>query len=259
MSGPSGTSSGSSSSSSLPASRDPSSSSSRPSGPHTHTPPQSSSTSAGIHPHLSSSAHSHRNAASDDPYSNMMAEYEDRNRPSAQPEKCFTFCSQRADARPLCRMFCLRKRLPIRTQAEDLARLRPGLSGVPKREELAVPTYPMTAPIFPAFHPQVVETTTPALPEAALPKKSGLMKKDESWFGGLTSWSPFEALRRRLDPYSFVYVRGTPDGVVGRYMEEMEYDDGDHDFGTISRGATESVQKRRLENKLEWLEWGDHG
>lgn len=252
MSGTTGSSSGSSSSSSLPPSRDPSSSSSRPSGPHPHPPPHQSTASSPHHPHLSSGGH--RAANSDDPYSNMLAMYEARNRPSAQPEKCFTFCSQRADAPPLCRMFCLRKRLPARTQAEDLARLRPG---VPKREELASPTFPMTAPIVPAYYPQIAQTVPP--PEPTSVKTRGTGKKDESWLAGLSAWSPFEALKRRLDPYSFIYVRGTPDGVVGRYMEEMEYDDGENDFGVVSRGATAMVQKRRLDNKLEWLEWGDHG
>jgi len=191
---------------------------------------------------------------SNDPYSNMMAAYEERNRPSAQPEKCFTFCSQRADAPPLCRMFCLRKRQPIRTQAEDLARLRPGIA---KREELASPTFPMTAPIVPAYHPEQAQSSLDnALPRAG---QRQMGKTEGSWLAGLSGWSPFDALRRRLDPYSFIYVRGTPDGVVGRYMEEMEYDDGENDFGTISRGASAAVQKRKLTNQLEWLEWGDHG
>lgn len=96
--------------------------------------------------------------------------------------------------------------------------------------------------------------------DAASPTSFGKSKKEETeqrgWFGG---WSPFEALKRRLDPYSIVYVKGTPDGVVGRYMEEMEYDDGQYDFGAISRGAGSLAARRREENRWEWLDWGDHG
>ena len=76
----------------------------------------------------------------------------------------------------------------------------------------------------------------------------------------LMSWSPFESLRKRLEPYSLVYIRGTPDGVIGRYMEEMECDDGQYDFGSISRGASHlQSRKRREDIGIEFLDWGDHG
>lgn len=74
-----------------------------------------------------------------------------------------------------------------------------------------------------------------------------------------THWSfnPFAALRRAADPYSIIYVRGTPDGVIGRYMEEMESDDGHRDFGeSISRHAK---QKGREERVMEYLDWGEEG
>lgn len=45
--------------------------------------------------------------------------------PSSTPEKCLTFCSQRADAPPICRMLCLRRRPKQLSRAEELERLRP--------------------------------------------------------------------------------------------------------------------------------------
>jgi hypothetical protein len=71
-------------------------------------------------------------------------------------------------------------------------------------------------------------------------------------------WNPFKALESRLSPYSFIYVKGTPDGVVGRYMEELEGDDGNYDFGSISRGASESI-RRRGRAGWEYIDWGAHG
>ncbi|KAK1920552.1 hypothetical protein DB88DRAFT_493570 [Papiliotrema laurentii] len=129
-------------------------------------------------------------------------------------------------------MFCLRKRQLLNTQAEDLARLRP-------------------PPLRYTNHSEAAET------DATDKSRNHGSKTTATTKGG--SWSPFEALRRRLDPYSFIYVRGTPDGVVGRYMEEVEYDDGQYDFGSISRGASDLAKRRREENRWEWLDWGDHG
>lgn len=74
-------------------------------------------------------------------------------------------------------------------------------------------------------------------------------------------YSPIETLRSRITPYSIIYIRGTPDGVIGRYMEELEWDDGVYDFKGISRGqvAKSGGRRRDEEPKMEWLEWGDHG
>lgn len=72
------------------------------------------------------------------------------------------------------------------------------------------------------------------------------------------SWNPFESLRRAVTPYSLIYVRGTIDGVVGRYMEEMESDDGICDFGALSRGADDQARRRR-DGGWEYLDWDDHG
>lgn len=192
-------------------------------------------------------------AAELDPYAVHRKLYEEQNRPSAMPEKCFTFCSQRAEGAPLCRMFCLRKRPALGSQKDDIARLRPpkfrdaqgsgqvqgvqGLAGVVESR---------------AGHEAL------ARPAASMRRETDSAASSKTWFAGLTSWSPFEALKRRLDPYSIIYVRGTPEGVVGRYMEELEYDDGEHDFGAISRGADKAT-RRRGHDGWEYLDWGDHG
>jgi hypothetical protein len=139
--------------------------------------------------------------------------------PPSKPEKCLTFCSQRNDAQPICRMFCLRRR-PIRTtQSEDLAKLRS------------------------SFQPKSVDNVIPR----------ELSTSGWSWT------SPFDGLRKTLEPYSFIYARGTPDGVVGRYMEELEYDDGVRDFGGLSRHATELPRRTWEDDKLEVLNWGTEG
>ena len=122
------------------------------------------------------------------------------------PEKCLTWCSQRNDMPALCRMLCLRKREPLDTQSEALAKLRPSRHG------------------------------------------------DEQ--GAVASM--FESLRAKLAPYSLVYVKGTADGVVGRYMEELDMDDGQYDFGPISRHAPPAL-RRKSTNHVEYLEWGEAG
>jgi hypothetical protein len=65
-------------------------------------------------------------------------------------------------------------------------------------------------------------------------------------------------MEKRAAPYSFIYVKGTPEGVIGRYMEEMEGDDGNRDFGSVSRGASDLV-RRRGAGGWEYLDWGEHG
>ena len=222
-----------------------------------------------------------------DPYEQHRALYAQQNPPSAIPERCLTFCTQRADAPPLCRMFCLRKRQAVSSQREDLARLRPpkirdasvgaaalsnatpgasgsrhgGIAPVTAADTLSIPTSTSAFPSSSSAVPGPSSRTGPALSsrDTATGTSHAAPDKEGSWFAGLGAWSPFDALKRTLDPYSFVYVRGTPDGVVGRYMEEMEYDDGAHDFGTISRGAGKALARRREENQWEWLDWGDHG
>ena len=162
-----------------------------------------------------------------DPYAEFHA-FKEHQRQTAVPEKCLTFCSQRADAPPMCRMFCLRRRQLALSQAEELARLR-----APSRN---------------------VEHASTRSMEQISPAPSSSAEPTSFW----SAWSPFEALRRKLAPYSFIYVRGTPEGIVGRYMEELEYDDGYRDFGTISRG-TDTEGKRKREVQMEWLEWGANG
>ncbi|WWD20687.1 hypothetical protein CI109_105163 [Kwoniella shandongensis] len=148
------------------------------------------------------------------------------------PEKCFSFCTQSDEARPLCRMLCLRKRTPLPTREEQLRRLRP--PSVSK----SLPSSGITSEITPS----------------ASSSASGSL----SWLS-----APFETLKRKIDPYSIIYVRGTPDGVVGRYMEELEWDDGEYDFGSVSRGVVSGASgKKRNRDEvrgMEWMEWGDQG
>lgn len=68
----------------------------------------------------------------------------------------------------------------------------------------------------------------------------------------------FESMRARLAPYSLIYVKGSPEGVVGRYMEELDGDDGIYDFGPVSRHAPLSL-RRKSTNNIEWLDWEDAG
>ena len=42
-------------------------------------------------------------------------------------------------------------------------------------------------------------------------------------------------------------------------MEELESDDGQYDFGSISRGAAHLRRRKREDEKIEFLEWGEHG
>lgn len=72
------------------------------------------------------------------------------------------------------------------------------------------------------------------------------------------AWNPFKALERRFAPWSFIYVKGSPEGVVGRYMEELEGDDGNRDFGSVSRGASD-LQRRKAGDGMEYIDWGEHG
>jgi hypothetical protein len=105
-------------------------------------------------------------------------------------------------------MLCLRRRDPLPSQAQALAKLRPD-----------------SAP-----------ESTPA------PVSVGAF---------------FDAWRARLAPYSLIYVKGTPEGVVGRYMEELDADDGQHDLGAVSRWAPDKV--RRRSEGVEYLDWGEAG
>ncbi|WOO79324.1 uncharacterized protein LOC62_02G002849 [Vanrija pseudolonga] len=70
--------------------------------------------------------------------------------------------------------------------------------------------------------------------------------------------APFEALRVGISPYSIVYVKGTTEGVVGRYQEELEGDDGIYDFGPLSRHAPADLA-RKSTGGFEWLDWAENG
>jgi hypothetical protein len=142
------------------------------------------------------------------------------------PEKCFTFCTQAQDRQPLCRMFCLRRRRAVVTQGEQLAKLRPA------KEKVS------------ADHDHDYERNTST--------KSKSDHESGRW------WNPFRALENRFSPYSFIYIKGTPEGVVGRYMEELEGDDGNRDFGAISRGASD-LTRRKNGGGMEYIDWGEHG
>lgn len=78
----------------------------------------------------------------------------------------------------------------------------------------------------------------------------GREKKDDIGF--------FEAWRAKLAPYSFIYVKGTPEGVVGRYMEELDADDGQYDFGPVSRHAPHTI-RRKSDGSIEYFDWGEAG
>lgn len=141
-------------------------------------------------------------------------------------------------------MLCLRRRPKVLSRGEELARLK----GRDVRKEREAVTADRET--FNAFSSSSI-----------INAKSGPSRENVSFnpFAGLmpTTWNPFLALKRAVDPYSIVYVRGTPDGVVGRYMEEMEYDDGNRDFGeSISRHAK---PRGRDERVMEYLDWGEEG
>lgn len=140
-------------------------------------------------------------------------------------------------------MLCVRKRAPVRSREEQLKRLRPQLRVRQGEVESA------SASVFAS----VVSSSEQTLSSSSSPPPP------PSIFDWLHS--PIETLRSRITPYSIIYIRGTPDGVIGRYMEELEWDDGVYDFKGISRGqVAKSAGRRRDEDfKMEWLEWGDHG
>jgi len=118
----------------------------------------------------------------------------------------------------------MRRRRPIVTQGEQLAKLRPEKASAGHDHD----------------HDHDYLSTS----------------KSTSGTGGW--WNPFKALENRFAPYSFIYVKGTPEGVVGRYMEELEGDDGNRDFGAISRGASD-LTRRKNGGGMEYIDWGEHG
>jgi hypothetical protein len=87
------------------------------------------------------------------------------------------------------------------------------------------------------------------------------VSEEGNWSESIQSkwrWNPFKALERKMNPWSFIYVKGSPEGVVGRYMEELEGDEGNNDFGSISRNATD-LQRRKSPGGMEYIDWGEHG
>lgn len=161
------------------------------------------------------------------------------------PEKCLTFCSQSQENQPICRMFCLRRRRPIATQEEQIARLRPTSASQSHR----------------AYNQSNTQSISTAKSGGGAGADSSTNISGEgSILPGMTvsGWNPFKALERRMNPWSFIYVKGTPEGVVGRYMEELEGDDGNSDFGSISRNASE-LQRRKSPGGMEYIDWGEHG
>lgn len=188
-------------------------------------------------PYYQSQTHPGIIAAAVDPEQVRREEMEARQR--AMPEKCFSWCTQSEMAKPLCRMVCLRKRgvgaAAGMTREEQLKRLRPRQ---PQRIESASGGGGGVESVVSPPSPSIVD-----------------------WL-----YSPIATLGSRLSPYSIIYIRGTPDGVIGRYMEELEWDDGIYDFKGLSRGqmakSADGVgggRKREEDQKMEWLEWGDHG
>lgn len=183
-------------------------------------------------------------AAAADPEQVRREEMEARQR--AMPEKCFSWCTQSEMARPFCRMVCLRKRgkgVGVgMTREEQLERLRPRQKQRIQVESASASADALASVISPS------------------PSPSSSSSSIVEWLS-----SPIATLRSRLTPYSIIYIRGTPDGVIGRYMEELEWDDGVYDFKGLSRGQVAksagrgSGRGRDEDPKMEWLEWGDQG
>jgi hypothetical protein len=142
-------------------------------------------------------------------------------------------------------MLCLRRRAKILSRTEDLARLKgKGVRRDPVQRADPQPT------LLDQWTSTANGSGGGSSSEAARPFSS--FNPFSGW-----DWNPFSALRKAVEPYSIIYVRGTPDGVVGRYMEEMEADDGNRDFGeTISRHAKPRGREERV---MEYLDWGDEG
>lgn len=63
-----------------------------------------------------------------------------------------------------------------------------------------------------------------------------------------SAWSPFELLRNWAEQRSIVYVRGTPNGVYGCYLEEMSHVQGS--LSGLKRGKEQEYYSKR---------WGDEG
>jgi hypothetical protein len=118
-------------------------------------------------------------------------------------------------------MLCFRRRAPLSTREETLARLRPQTHT--KETGMFAPSTPTPEPAAPA--------------------------RDLGFF---------ENLRQFLTPYSFILMKGSPEGVIGRYMEELEGDDGEYDFGPLSRHAPDALRRKSTGN-LEWFDWGESG
>ncbi|OXG45559.1 hypothetical protein C359_00245 [Cryptococcus neoformans Bt120] len=196
------------------------------------------------HPH-----HGGHTAAAPNPDPEETRRQEMAYRLRAMPEKCFSWCTQSEMGRPFCRMFCVRKRAVGWTREEQLKRLRPQQRRIGREVEgVGVSA---SADVF-ASMSKSEQTVSSSSSSSSSPPPPSIF----DWL-----YSPIETLRSRITPYSIIYIRGTPDGVIGRYMEELEWDDGVYDFKGISRGqvAKSGGRRRDEEPKMEWLEWGDHG
>lgn len=68
----------------------------------------------------------------------------------------------------------------------------------------------------------------------------------------------FGRMKRALAPYSIIVLKGTTEGIAGRYMEELEKDDGNYDFGHMSRNAPDKWIRNGPQG-MHYHSWGSAG
>lgn len=68
----------------------------------------------------------------------------------------------------------------------------------------------------------------------------------------------FGRMKRALAPYSIIVLKGTTEGIAGRYMEELERDDGNYDFGHVSRNAPDRMRRNGPQG-MHYQNWGPAG
>lgn len=154
------------------------------------------------------------------PLASLTSPTATENLPRPVQERCFTWCTQREDNHPFCKMLCLRKRTLQPSPDKSLSRYNGQRS-------------------------------------TRLPLEKTGESSSAPW-RSLFTWTPFANFRRRLEPYSIVYLRGYFDGPLGRYMEELEQDDGHRDFGHVSRG-TMAERKQRDDIGMRYMDWQEEG